>query len=302
MTHSIPVRVAGVEAYIHADYNAAKAVRELKQHITSSEFRRIAAPRKFVKNLYAKLQRTGGVQDNYGRKRKAPEPGASDDVALRAAKVLKAGYRGWQEIPSGKKNKPPKVVPVHMFWGSMKDCVARSHKMSELLLEAGCTPKALLKRMKKADPSLVRRTLHYKLHHTPGTIANRIRVCKSNLERAAADPKFLKRVVWIDETTIWLVNTRHYRRRVWCDAGDWDARRVVKCPMLAKGKPVKVHVMCAVNYYLGPFFMEFTTGTHGIKRLHIAEKAYRVSGCRHVYPPADCTIRHGACSQHIHST
>jgi hypothetical protein len=38
---------------------------------------------------------------------------------------------------------------------------------------------------------------------------------------------------------------------------------------MAKGQPVKVHIMCAVNYELGPFFIEFTTGTHGIRRLHI---------------------------------
>jgi hypothetical protein len=276
------VRTAAVEAYIHEDYDVAKALAVLKQQLKDTTFSHVKAPKRFIRNQYKNFKARGSVHDNYGKKRKMPEEGGADDVALRAAKILKAGYMSTQEIPADKKNEQPKVVPVHTFWGTMKEAVARSVGLKELLLEAGITRKALLRRMEKADPDLVRRTLWYKLHHTPGTIAQRMRVAHSNLERATADPDFLRRVVWIDEATIWLVNNRHCKRRVWCDAHDWDTHRVVKCPMMAKGKPVKVHIMCAVNYELGPFFIEFTTGTTSIKRLHIQEKVYMVSGTRQV--------------------
>jgi hypothetical protein len=194
------------------------------------------------------------------------------------------------------------VVPVHLFYGSVEEALQRSVGMGELLLQAGVTRKTLLKRMHKADPDLVQRTIYYKLQHTLDGMQQRMRVAAANLERAAADPNFLRRVVWIDEATIWLVNNKHYKRRVWCDAHDWDTHWVVRCPMLAKKKPVKAHIMCGVNYELGPFFIEFTTGTTKIRRLHIEGKDYRVSGTRQVYPAADCTQAHGANSSHIHST
>ena len=282
VTQGVPVRTAAVEAFIHEDYDADRALAVLKQQLKGTTFSRCRAPKVFIKAQYQKFKTRGSVLDNYGRKRKTPGPGTVDELALRAAKILKSGYQSTQEIPAEKKNQPPRVVPVHTFWGTMKEAVERSVGLKELLEAAGITAKALLRRMEKADPSLVRRTLWYKLHHTPGTIADRMRVSHSNLERAAAEPDFLRRVVWIDEATIWLVNNRHCKRRVWCDAHDWDTHRVVKCPMMAKGKPVKVHIMCAVNYELGPFFIEFTTGTHGIRRLHIEEKVYRVSGTRQV--------------------
>jgi hypothetical protein len=296
------VRVAAVQAYIHEDYDVDKALSVLKKQLEDTTFPMVRAPKKFIKAQYNKFKERGSVLDNYGRKRKTPEQGVEDELALRAAKILKAGYRGWQEIPSSKKNEKLMVVPVHQFWGSVREAVQQSWKMSQLLLEAGITPKALLLRMKKADPGLVRRTIYYKLHHTDGTMEERVRACRANLDRAAADPDFLRHIVWIDEATLWLVSSKHTSRRVWCDADDWDSHRVVRCPMLAKGKPVKVHIMCAVNYELGPFFIEFTTGTKDIKRLHIEPKAYKVSGWRQTHPVAECTPPHGASSQHIHST
>jgi hypothetical protein len=281
-TQPISVRTLAVQEYCRADFNAAKAVRRLKRRLDTATFHSIKAPCKFVKNQHTKFMDTGSVHDRYGRKRKFSDPETQDVVALRAAKILKFGFKSFQEIPASDQNKKPMVVPVHSHYGTLKEALDRSVGLKELMLEAKIKPKQLLKRMEAADPDLVQRTIYYKVHHSGIAIAQRMRVTAENMDRAAADPDFLRGVVWIDEATMWLVNDKHYKRKVWCSAKDWEHHLVVRCPMMAKKKPVKVHVLCAVNYELGPFFIEFTTGTTGIKRLHIEDKVYRVSGSRQV--------------------
>lgn len=293
------MRAKAVEAYIQGDYHPAQAVRILRRHISSSNFNSIKAPGKFAKAQYEKFMSTGSVADSYSKKRKQPELGAGDEVAQRAAKILKTGYWTTQELPVPGTKKAVKVVEVHTFWPSFRAAVQYSYKLQGLLAQAGVKAKTLLRRMHKVDMGLVRRTVHYKLAQDDETIQQRRETAAANLQRSIAEPDFLRRIVWIDETTIWLVNNKHMKRRVWCDSQDWDTHHVVRCPMLKKGKPVKLHIMCAVNYVLGPFFLEFTTGTKDIRRIWIDDKDYLVGASKQVHPIADLSTLQPLAALHI---
>lgn len=65
---------------------------------------------------------------------------------------------------------------------------------------------------------------------------------------------------------------------MYADAHDANVSEVMHNPGLGPGVKIKVKVFAVVNVLLGPVFLDFTTGTTGLRRRHIhPTEPFRVS-------------------------
>jgi hypothetical protein len=151
--------------------------------------------------------------------------------------------------------------------------------------------------MHQVDPLLVTRRRDFKRALTEQQRAERMAAAKRNLQRLAAEgDDFLERIAWIDEFAIWMV-PKDTKERVYCDAHDEGVHMVVPMQSVKKADKVKLHILLAVNFRLGAFYMEYTTGTtpgpKGIRRLHNQHKGdYKVGDSSHVQPSElRCTMQ-----------
>lgn len=86
--------------------------------------------------------------------------------------------------------------------------------------------------------------------------------------KSTADPSFLKRVYFIDECSIWIDSTISKGVKVYTDAHDKGFHHVIHCDKLHSNKKIKVRFIAVVNAVHGTVYLEFTTGTKDIQRLH----------------------------------
>jgi hypothetical protein len=278
--HPVSVRINAVRAFLENQGKLRMAVARLRVLCSQKEYNRIRNKAGFIRNNSKKFLKYGTVLDRVVERVHSKQPMVPDDVARQAAALVKAGYKTEVEVPLPGPLVGTEKIQLQLFYGSITEAAEREPRLAAILKKYDVSSHQLLQRMCAVDPSMARRVVHFKMAHTYQQRYARQQQAAANLQAAEADPNWLQRIVWVDECCIWLVPGNQISKKVWVDAHDKRVHAVIPCPLLGSSKPVKVRVIAAVNYHLGAFFLEFTTGTHGLTcgghRLHILEKVYKV--------------------------
>jgi len=230
----------------------------------------IKDPRAFIKYNGEKFLETGTTAN---RSHHPDTKIISDEQARLAARVLKGGYLTWRQPCNP--NLPPELT--HVYWTSIRKTCAECPLLKSIIKDYHVSPEYLLKRMHDVDPDLKYRSVDYKMDLLWEQKVARKLCALDLLHWLYTVPNFLARVVWIDEVSIWLVS-KNINVHVYADAHDEGVKHVVHCAGLRPGTKIKVRCLCAVNYLIGPMFLDFTTGTTDLQRIWAhPEKPYWVS-------------------------
>ncbi|KAI8462201.1 MAG: hypothetical protein J3K34DRAFT_504301, partial [Monoraphidium minutum] len=182
---------------------------------------------------YARFNDTGSVAD---RPRSGRPPLLSRRTQLDASRQFKSGF----EVSRVYKRGQPAVKERHYF-RSINKGVAHLPFPQGLCTAHNLTPAQLLQRMCAADPSLIKRRLDLKAPLSLVQMTRRQSAASAWLEKwAAGGDKWLRRMVWIDEATIYATNIPGSKIAVWCDAHDAGAKAVYSSRQFKHGAVVKI--------------------------------------------------------------
>jgi hypothetical protein len=237
---------------------------------------------RFVGRTRDRFFETGSV-DSKKYKRRSKKPTAMpDDEARLAATYLKLGH--WVPVVS---RNGTSVRLVHRYYATVAAAVKHCPELRGLRDKYHLTNKKLLYYMKTADPKLLRRRVHIKYGFDKEELAERQRRANSLWQKCDHDPSWLDRTYFIDECSIWIDNEMSKGIKVYVDAHDRGFHHVIHYDKLHKNKKIKVRFIAAVNATHGAAYLEFTTGTTKIQRVHNTLPAdpqhgpYKVNVCKH---------------------
>lgn len=206
---------------------------------------------------------TGDVKDapRAGRPPKIP-----DAEARLAAEIFCGGYTTTINVDGAQ-------VPQRKYYSSLPEAIAKDTRVQNLVQQRDATSEQLLNAIHRVAPEVKQHSVTFRHMLSSAEKAHRWNTAGGLLARHRVDPSLLDRMVFIDETTILTQGLKREHIKVWVNTSDTSFKDFTSVP----GKPsdpVKAHVIAAVSahpYYQptnGLVYMEFTTGTTNIKRLH----------------------------------
>lgn len=258
-------RLLAVICWLVSGACLAEALKAWKKRYDPKIHGPVSAVRALITYWGPRFMKTGSIENK--PRQKSPRK-VSDAVAKKCAETIKQGYFQKRKCPGPQGD----VVEVHLYWTSIKAACAQSPYLKQVCQTYGVSPAALLKRMREVDPKLKWKRLTYKNDLTDEQKQRRKEVAGVLLRNVSLIPDFLKRIFFIDECSIWLTAS-NVNVHVYADAHDRDVSAVMHMPGLKVGAKIKVKVFAVVNALMGPFFIDFTTGTTGLKRRHIQPAA-----------------------------
>lgn len=219
--------------------------------------------RAFINRWGQRFVTAGNVETKQRSSRK-PKPGTiTREDALMAAKILKAGH--WID----RKDKHGNVVDsVFRHYPSVSRAVKTNDALRAIKVRYNLTCKQLLYHMKLADPNLRRHRVRIKPPVPDNWLHKRKVRARSLYNRCQTQPDWRDRCYFVDECKIWVDDTATDGVHVWCDASDKDFHTTVHYDKANRNKGMKVRFLSVVNPVHGTVYLEFTTGTHDIERLH----------------------------------
>jgi hypothetical protein len=275
--HPLHLRALAFICYLLAHADLTLAVDLYNDNVPADYKDTVKDLKKFIKNNADKFMATGSVSNRPHPPRANKVP---DEVALQCSTTFKKGYTA----PLTGITEGGQQQNIHHWYTSIQQACAMDPYLASICDQYDVSPKNLLRRMYEVDPDLTRRRLDFKMELTPEQKATRKSFANDLYQLWLRHSDFLQSIFWVDEVTFWFCpHHRHHNVKVYCDAHDEEIDHVIHSPLLKtsvkKNEKIVVRAMCAVNMLLGPFFLEFTTGTTGIQRQHIEppNKAYTVS-------------------------
>lgn len=286
---SIAARVLAAICWILSGGELPVALKIWKSKREKYGVGRIAGLHSFITTWGPRFLQSGTVHNLPRKKvpRKVP-----DEVAKQCVDIVKRGYYQRRQCndPQGS------VVEVHVYWTSIKIACADNRYLRWVCRTYSTSPAGLLRRMHQVDRNFKWRRLTFKWELTPLQKLRRKCVAILLLNYVSIIPDFLKRIFWIDECVIWLT-ARNVDVHVYADAHDQNVSAVMAVPGLQADTKIKVRVFAVVNALLGPFFIDFTTGTTQLQRRHIHPprrfkvSLWEVEGCSVGAVPAEIGSR-----------
>jgi hypothetical protein len=177
------------------------------------------------------------------------QPRMSDEEAEQCIQLLLGGYTF-----RGRK----------YYYTSVNDALKRNSELKQLADKHGYSNSTLLKRLKKKDPSLCRRTLRFVKALSKAQRQARIDYCLPLLLRGhGALQRYLSRVIWIDSKKLYVCPEEYL---VYAPK---DAQLLVTDKRL----PNTIYDIKKINYYsaanavLGAVHFKICTGTTGYREL-----------------------------------
>ena len=234
-------------------------------------------PRKFIRETAESFFETGSLLPKRYRRRKRKSTAMPDDEARLAAMYLKLGH--WVPII---KNNGQDVRLVHRYFATVQSAVNLCPGLKALKDKYHLTNKKLLYHMHQADPKLLRRRVHIKYGFSTEELTARQERANALWGKCNTSPDWLDRTYFIDECSIWIHNEAFKGMKVYADAHDRGFHHVIHHNQLHKNKKIKVRFIVAVNARNGKVYLEFTTGTTKIKRIHNVlpnNTPYKVGAC-----------------------
>lgn len=275
--------------------NVVEAGRQLKRRAPATEFNTVKTATQYVRDQRHHIQQHNTLEKQYAS-RPPPNPKkVPDAVVQQCADAFKLGFTTEVKLryhtkksalPRKKQQKmKTTIVTYRDYYKDIDTAVQQVPLLKETVEKYQVTPQHLLRRMKEVDPNLVIRTRELKRWLNPEEEKERRDACNNNLNNLQQHgQRWLESIVFIDEFGLWMV-PKAGSSKVYCDRRDAHVHTVVPLLHLDPKKKIKIHILAAVNYHLGAFFMDFTTGTTDIQRIHYEpESAYKVSCCSSLHP------------------
>jgi hypothetical protein len=290
---TIEQRIAAVNAYSRAFRRWGAAAEILMQEDPYFREKGKTATIAFTKYQVHKIEKCNNPANQYSKRPPSNPKKVPDSVVRQCAAILKQGYQKSVTLTFGKRKRGVRQEEVRQYteyYSNIKAACVHQPQLAQVCLQYNVSAAHLLRRMHQVDKQLVARRRDWKRALSQQQRDERMKAARSNLQRLAAEGlTFLQRVAWIDEFSIWMV-PKDPHQKVYCDAHDEGVHMVVPMQSVTKGDKVKLHIVLAVNFQLGAFYMEYTTGTteinKAIRRLHIQHKEpYKVGGSSNVQPP-----------------
>lgn len=220
---------------------------------------RIGDPADFVPNQLKKLFRDGAM------KRLAPQQThhkMPDSQVKVAGDILAAGY----PLPCwGIVGGRFATWNEQRHFTSIAQAMGVSQQLADLMDEYDVTARYLLDRMKHVCPDLVYSVLPIKRELSPAQRLARQQWAQFMLDQLAADPLWLHKIIWGDETRIYVGKDLQGKLKVWHYRGDVEGHSPEECQMLDKNNMIRLDLLMFVNAELGCCHVEFLTGTTGIE-------------------------------------
>lgn len=218
--------------------------------------------RKFINRWGERFVETGNVYYKKRRSRKHKPGTIATQEALLASKIVKAGR--WIDVQDSHGNY---VNSVFRHYASVSRAVRNNSTLRAIKLKYNLTCKQLLYHMKLADPKLRRHRIRIKRPVADNWLHKRMVRGQSLYNRCQTEPDWRERCYFVDECSVWIDEAALGGICVWCDADDRSFHTAVHYSN-ANSKAVKVRFLAVVNPKHGAVYLEFTTGTRDIVRLH----------------------------------
>lgn len=191
----------------------------------------------------------------------------TEGEAKNASMLLKTGYHEYTPVGHGHYN------VEHHYYTTLKEAMEKCPQLKNIYdkYDAECddvTPQKFMEALYKWDPMLKVRRIHIKYALSDDLKDERCKRAKVLYDRAQRHADFLQRLFFVDECGIILDHEIRKGTHVYCDAHDKAYRFVIPFQKLNPNKQIKIKIMGAVNMVTGPVFLEFTTGTTDVRRLH----------------------------------
>jgi hypothetical protein len=220
----------------------------------------IKAPDHFVPYQVKKLYEHATLLDAHQR----PHPKKMPDAEVRqAADILAAGY----ELPCFDDSTGQLYTWTETrHFTSIREALLYSKPLYDMLNKYDVTPRYLLDRMHEVCPDLVYSALLLKMELTPLQKLARAEHAAWMLEQLVKDPRFLYKVIWGDETRIYVGADLKGKLKVWHYRGQTDGMSPEECRLLNRENTIRLDVLLFVSAEVGCCHVEFTTGTKDLKK------------------------------------
>jgi hypothetical protein len=189
-------------------------------------------------------------------------PKVPDEDIKRAADILAGGYEqqlyaqvGWFYYP---------YVEARHFT-SIKQACLTSQDLQDIMTKYDVTPKYLLRRIHQVVPSLAYSALPMKMELSASQMRARMEYAEWLYQQHLQDPKFLYKIMWGDETRIYVGQDLLGRLKVYHYTGRYDGQPPIANPLLNSRTTFRLDVSLFVDAYNGCTNVEFLTGTTNLE-------------------------------------
>ena len=261
----LQARVMALDCYISASIKGgtlADAAREFDLRWNTAERKaagdEILAPDHFIRYQVDKLYEKATLRDVVDH----PRPPKMPDAKIKeAADIMAKGYTlPCMDDSTGQLN----VWYEVRHFTSMAQATRLSPELYQMMVEFDVTPRYLLDRMHEVCPNLVFSALPIKMELSPQQKHARQDYSAWMLEQLKADPLFLHKIIWGDESRIYVGKELDGKLKVYHYTGQADAAGPGECLLLNKENMMRIDIVLFVNALWGCCHVEFLTGTTNI--------------------------------------
>lgn len=248
-------RLTAVEAYFQGERQIGEAVRLFDVKRNLRKLPPVADPHHFIHYQILKLERYYTLLDV--RERPRPKKVPDEDVK-RAADILAAGYE--QQLYT-------EVGGVLVAWEeprhftSIKQATMVSPALRSIMAHYDITAKHMLKRIHQVAPDLAFSALPMKIQLSADNMSARMQYAEWMYQQHLADPSFLYKIMWDDETRIYIGKDLQGKLKVYHYTGRYDGQPPIANPLLNKEHTIRLDVSLFVDAFRGCSHVEVLTGT-----------------------------------------
>lgn len=248
-------RRTAVESYYAANGDIGQAVLLFDIRRQQRRLPAIADPHHFIHYQVDKFEKYHTLWDVKERPKTKKVP---DDAVQRAADILAAGYE--QQLYT--------VIGGEVcYWDeprhftSFKQACMLSTPLRDIVEHYDVTPRHMLRRIHEVVPQLAFSGLPMKIELTPENMLARAEYADWQYQRHIDDALYLYKILWGDETRIYLGRDIHGKLKVYHYPGSYDGQPPIVNPLLNRENTMRIDVSLFVDAYRGCSHVEVLTGT-----------------------------------------
>lgn len=266
LSWKLQARVCAVDSYIEAliqggDMGDAIKIFDVRwntpEHNKANQL--VKAPEHYVQNQVNKLYASATLRNLCDHPR---PPKIPNEEVKKAADILAAGY----SLPCYSYNWPF----IYSWWEhrhftSINEACKLSPELHTLLVQHDVTPRHLLTRIHEVCPHLAYSALPLKMELTAAQKLARQQHAEWMLQQLQADPLFLHKILWGDETRIYIGKELDGKLKVYHYTGQPDSAAPEECRLMNKENMLRIDLLLFVSAVWGVCHVEFLTGTTNIE-------------------------------------
>lgn len=252
-------RAAAVQAYWQANADIGEAVPIFDVLRQERNLPEILDPYHYIHYQVAKFDKYHTLWDVKERPRTKKVP---DEAVQRAADILAAGYE--QQLYTVIGGEMCVWDEPRHFTSFKQACMLR-RPLRDIVEEYDVTPKHMLRRIHEVAPQLAYSGLPMKIELTPENMLARAEYADWQYQRCVdaihGDPLYLYKILWGDETRIYIGRDLHGKLKVYHYPGCYDGQPPITNPLLNRENTIRLDLSLFVDAYRGCSHVEVLTGT-----------------------------------------